>query len=1068
MELFKIFGTIALKNQEALDGMDATTDKAQSTSEKIGAAFSKIGDAAVVAGKVIATGLAAGAAAFGALMKTSIDGFAEYEQLAGGAAKIFDEMSQTEILTDAQNAYKDLGLSANQYLSVMNDVGATFAATMGDKAGYEAAKTGLKAISDYASGTGKNVDELSQKFTLITRSTSSYQSIADQFSGILPATSAGFLEQAQAAGILSDSYTTLTEVPIDEYQAAVSQMLEQGVADLGLANNTAAEAMTTISGSLSMAKSAWKNFITGIADENQDLDVLFGNLVDSIVAVADNLIPRIQILLPRLVEGLNQLITTLLPYIPPILETLLPGLIDGAVALLTGLISALPSVLGILLDQIPSILMQIGSALIEAFPVLLQTCQDLFGQIFNYVSLGLLNTGTSFDDFSAKAKEVFDSLWTEIQEVWNSIGQPIWDLIQDCIGIVRDKFSEVMPEIQEFVSSCFSDISDFWENNLKPCFEAIGNFIETVLAPAFEFVFSVVIGGVVDTVFNLIKDLWNNTLKPVFTGITDFLTGVFTGNWEQAWNGIKSILQGVWNLITKTVKNAMTNVKNTVINIFKPIVNKIKSVGSDMIEGLWNGISDKVDWIVEKVKGFSESVLGAIKGFFGIHSPSRVMRDEVGKMLAEGLAEGIEDNADVAEAAAEDMGKAVLQAAEKRLDEYTTYNKLTLADEVAFWDSVRQQCEAGTAARLDADKKYLSAKEKLNEQLVAAEKEYQDVIAETQKKIEDRMASILNSFGLFKEYISGDEVEGETLIGNLQSQVGALEEWQGALGTLEERIGGTSLFDTIQAMGVDALEEVRAINQMTDEELAAYADLYAKRAELARQIAEDELAEENAKAVQDAYQVYMETCNELGVSIIETTADMSENVAASFDGIATAVSVSMSNVGSAVNEHMTKAASTIKEMLNAMKKSFADFNPHIAMPHFTISGKFGLDPTTVPTFDVEWYSKAMNNPMLMTDPTIFGYDAKSGNFLGGGEAGAEVVSGANTLMNMIQGAVSQQMGNMEMYLQRLIDILEDSFPQMIDAMDFDIVFNADAAAGAMAVPMNKALGKLSAKKGRGR
>ena len=102
---------------------------------------------------------------------------------------------------------------------------------MGDAAGYEAAKTGLKAISDYASGTGKNVDELSQKFTLITRSTSSYQSIADQFSGILPATSAGFLEQAQAAGVLSGKYKQLTEVPIDEYQAAVSKMLEKGVAD---------------------------------------------------------------------------------------------------------------------------------------------------------------------------------------------------------------------------------------------------------------------------------------------------------------------------------------------------------------------------------------------------------------------------------------------------------------------------------------------------------------------------------------------------------------------------------------------------------------------------------------------------------------------------------------------------------------------------------------------------------------------------------------------------------------------------------------------------------------------
>ena len=186
-----------------------------------------------------------------------------------------------------------MGLSANQYLAVINDVGATFAATMGDEAGYEAAKTGLKAISDYASGTGKNVDELSQKFTLITRSTSSYQSIADQFSGILPATSAGFLEQAQAAGILSDSYTQLTDVPIAEYQEAVSKMLEKGVEELGLANNTVLESETTISGSLAAMKAAADNFLVALVDDNANVGESFGVLASSVGSFLDNVIPKI-------------------------------------------------------------------------------------------------------------------------------------------------------------------------------------------------------------------------------------------------------------------------------------------------------------------------------------------------------------------------------------------------------------------------------------------------------------------------------------------------------------------------------------------------------------------------------------------------------------------------------------------------------------------------------------------------------------------------------------------------------------------------------------------------------
>jgi phage-related protein len=271
MNLFELFVKIGVDDQasEKIDGLSSKFEKG------------------------LTTAVTAANTAIIALGTASIKSYSEFEQLSGGAAKIFDEMSQTKILQDANNAYKELGLSANQYLAVINDVGATFAATMGDEAGYEAAKTGLKAISDYASGTGKNVDELSQKFTLITRSTSSYQSIADQFSGILPATSAGFLEQAQAAGILSDSYTQLTEVPIDEYQAAVSKMLEQGVADLGLANNTVLESETTISGSLAAMKAAADNFLVALVDDNADVGESFGVLASSVGSFVDNIVPKI-------------------------------------------------------------------------------------------------------------------------------------------------------------------------------------------------------------------------------------------------------------------------------------------------------------------------------------------------------------------------------------------------------------------------------------------------------------------------------------------------------------------------------------------------------------------------------------------------------------------------------------------------------------------------------------------------------------------------------------------------------------------------------------------------------
>ena len=326
MNLFELFVKI---------GVD---DQASGNISKI---TSGLGKGLATAAKIGVAAVGTAAAGITALTKEAANSFAEYEQLAGGAQKIFDQMDYSKISQDANNAYKELGLSANQYLAVINDVGATFAATMGDAAGYEAAKTGLKAISDYASGTGKNVNELSQKFTLITRSTSSYQSIADQFSGILPATSSGFLEQAKAAGFLSDKYKQLTEVPIAEYQDAVSKMLEKGVADLGLANNTMDEAFSTLSGSLAMAKGAWSNLVTGLADDNADLDMLINNFVESVVAASRNIIPTIGKALNGIGTLINEVVPIALEYIPQIITEFLPQIAESAVGIVTSIGTAI-------------------------------------------------------------------------------------------------------------------------------------------------------------------------------------------------------------------------------------------------------------------------------------------------------------------------------------------------------------------------------------------------------------------------------------------------------------------------------------------------------------------------------------------------------------------------------------------------------------------------------------------------------------------------------------------------------------------------------------------------------
>lgn len=172
-----------------------------------------------------------------------------------------------------------------------------------------------------------------------------------------------------------------------------------------------------------------------------------------------------------------------------------------------------------------------------------------------------------FHSFVGKIKELPEKFAPAIQVVsdtWNAIGKPVFEIIQTYVNTIADTFGQKMPAIKEFVSNAFSDIKAFWENNLLPCFEAIGNFIEGYLAPIFDAVFTVAIGGVVNNVFNTIKSLWENTLKPVFTGITDFLTGVFTGNWGQAFRGILDIATGIWNGIKTSINSVMESIKTIV------------------------------------------------------------------------------------------------------------------------------------------------------------------------------------------------------------------------------------------------------------------------------------------------------------------------------------------------------------------------------------------------------------------------------------------------------------------------------------------------------------------------
>ena len=200
----------------------------------------------------------------------------------------------------------------------------------------------------------------------------------------------------------------------------------------------------------------------------------------------------------------------------------------------------------------------------------ISTVVGWFGQMAGKVS----DTGLTFDGVMTWIKDAFQNAWEFLQECWTLIGQPIWELIQQNVGLVADYFKERMPQIQEFVQTCFTDIQNLWSSHLKPALKAVGDFISNVLAPTFKWVFENVITPVADTAFKGIGQLWDNYLKPYLEAMIDFVKNVFSGDFAAAFQNVLDMVGAVWEGIKIVIKTPI----NAAIELINKFISKINGI----------------------------------------------------------------------------------------------------------------------------------------------------------------------------------------------------------------------------------------------------------------------------------------------------------------------------------------------------------------------------------------------------------------------------------------------------------------------------------------------------------
>lgn len=374
MDVFQLFGKIAIENSDAVNALKETGNEGQKAESKLGKAFKAVGKGAVAVGKTIATGMAVGATAVTALVTKSIQSYADYEQLVGGVETLFKDSAE-KVQQYAANAYKTAGLSANEYMETVTSFSASLLQSLEGDTNAAAEKANM-AITDMSD----NANKMGTDMSLIQNA---YQGFAKANYTMLDNLKLGYGgTKEEMARLLADAQAISgIEYDISSY-ADIVDAIHVIQTEMGITGTTAKEASSTISGSIASMKASWQNLLTAISSDDLPFDTYVNNFVDSVTTVADNLMPRIEIALGGVVKLIDKLAPVIIERMPSLFATLLPAIIDGATAMIDSLANALPG----MLEAITGVLPTLVSGITKVFNTLTKQIPKILGQVLGSIN----------------------------------------------------------------------------------------------------------------------------------------------------------------------------------------------------------------------------------------------------------------------------------------------------------------------------------------------------------------------------------------------------------------------------------------------------------------------------------------------------------------------------------------------------------------------------------------------------------------------------------------------------------------------------------------------------------
>lgn len=557
-----------------------------------------------------------------ALTKTVTEG-ANLEQSIGGIKTMFKDSFAT-VKAYADEAYASAGLSANAYMESVTGFSARLLQGLGGdtEAAARLAHTAMTDMADNANKMGTDMSSIQETYQSLARG--NYEMLDNLKLGY-GGTQAEMARLINDSGVLGDTMVATADnvnsIGFDKMIQAIHTVQEE----MGITGTTALEAATTLTGSFNAMKASFQN-VQGNLTLGQDVAPALNALAQTVTTfLVGNLLPAVWNILSALPGALvtfvqalaPQMVTALMNFVPQLtagMTTSLPQLIQSGISAVGGIINGINTALPQLLANGTAMITNLVSGVTLALPQLIQsglTVVTSFLQMINSNLPQLLTAGV----------QILTSLVTGVQNT-----------------------------IPQIVTAAMTVMTNFLQM-------IISNLPQTIAAGAQ--VLSSVVQGILNSMPQIISSA-AQMISTLLTTIVQHLPQIISAGFDL----IVSLVQGIGNAMPNII-SAAGEAALTILDTFLSI--DWAGLGRDIISGLINGIMSMGGALWDAATEMARSAFDAIADFFEIASPSKLMRDKIGKFIPAGLAQGILDNAGLVDRAMLSLSDGAQDALPKRI-----------------------------------------------------------------------------------------------------------------------------------------------------------------------------------------------------------------------------------------------------------------------------------------------------------------------------------------------------------------------------------------------------------------